>query len=112
MTPWRVGTRVPRHVYRGDEPICTMPTEELAREVVAAMNTYGPTGVASAGSPPVPCAVGGATSSEVERCSCDESLDLRRRLLDIRALVHTHETNSLLRLEVLCRIDAALGGKP
>jgi len=35
---WRVGNKVPRHVYRGNEPIFTAPTEELAAEVVEAMN--------------------------------------------------------------------------
>ena len=36
---WRVGTRVPEHVYLDDKPICTMPSADLARAVVAAMNS-------------------------------------------------------------------------
>jgi hypothetical protein len=36
--PWRVGTRIPEHVYIGDRPLVTMPTAELAALVVTAVN--------------------------------------------------------------------------
>lgn len=35
---WRVGQRVPEHVYIGDRPLVTMPTAELAALVVDAVN--------------------------------------------------------------------------
>jgi hypothetical protein len=38
---WRVGARVPEHVYIGDRPVVTMPTAELAALVVAAVNERG-----------------------------------------------------------------------
>ncbi len=36
--PWRVGKRIPEHVYIGDRPLVTMPTAELAALVVTAVN--------------------------------------------------------------------------
>lgn len=39
--PWRVGTRVPEHIYDGDgKPLVTMPSAELAALVVAAVNAH------------------------------------------------------------------------
>jgi hypothetical protein len=35
---WRVGHRIPEHVYIGDRPLVTMPTAELAALVVTAVN--------------------------------------------------------------------------
>jgi hypothetical protein len=35
---WRVGRRVPRNLYRGDEPIAMLATPELAAEMVALLN--------------------------------------------------------------------------
>lgn len=40
--PWRVGTRIPEHVYIGDRPLVTMPTAELAALVVTAVNGLDP----------------------------------------------------------------------
>jgi hypothetical protein len=40
VEPWRVGTRIPEHVYIGDRPLVTMPTAELAALVVRAVNGY------------------------------------------------------------------------
>lgn len=38
VQPWRVGTRIPEHVYIGDRPLVTMPSPELAALVVEAVN--------------------------------------------------------------------------
>jgi hypothetical protein len=38
---WRVGNRVPEHVYIGDRPLVTMPTAALAALVVDAVNERG-----------------------------------------------------------------------
>lgn len=40
--PWRVGHRVPEHVYIGERPLVTMPTAALAALVVAAVNGLDP----------------------------------------------------------------------
>lgn len=40
--PWRVGHRVPEHIYIGDRPLVTMPTAALAALVVAAVNGLDP----------------------------------------------------------------------
>ncbi len=40
--PWRVGRRIPEHVYIGDRPLVTMPTAELAALVVTAVNGLDP----------------------------------------------------------------------
>jgi hypothetical protein len=37
-TRWRVGRRVPRNIYRDDEPIAMLATPEIAAEIVAGMN--------------------------------------------------------------------------
>jgi hypothetical protein len=36
---WRVGKKVPRNLYRGDEPIAMLATAELAAEIAEGMNT-------------------------------------------------------------------------
>ena len=37
MATWRVGSRVPQHVYRGDTPVCTVPAHTAAY-IVRALN--------------------------------------------------------------------------
>ena len=37
MATWRVGSRVPQHVYRGDTPVCTVPANTAAY-IVRALN--------------------------------------------------------------------------
>ena len=37
MAKWRVGSRVPQHVYRGDTPVCTVPAH-TAEYIVRALN--------------------------------------------------------------------------
>lgn len=36
---WRVGAKVPQHVYLNDKPMFTAPSEEIARSIVQAMNS-------------------------------------------------------------------------
>ncbi len=36
--PWRVGRKVPRNLYRGDEPIAMLATPETAAAMVALLN--------------------------------------------------------------------------
>ncbi len=41
--PWRVGHKVPEHIYDAhDNPLVTMPTPELAALVVGAVNAQAP----------------------------------------------------------------------
>ncbi len=35
---WRVGQQIPRNLYRDDEPIAMLATEELAAELAAKLN--------------------------------------------------------------------------
>jgi len=35
---FRVGRRVPRNIYWGEEPMCMMATEALARQLVELLN--------------------------------------------------------------------------
>ena len=37
MATWRVGSRVPQHVYRDDTPVCTVPAHTAAY-IVRALN--------------------------------------------------------------------------
>lgn len=36
--PWRVGRKVPRNLYRGDEPIAMLATPATAAAMVALLN--------------------------------------------------------------------------
>jgi hypothetical protein len=36
---WRVGRKVPRNLYRGDEPIAMLATAELAQEIAERLNS-------------------------------------------------------------------------
>jgi hypothetical protein len=36
--PWRVGRRVGRNIYRNDRPVCMVESDELAAEMVRALN--------------------------------------------------------------------------
>ena len=38
MNRWRVGRKVPRNIYRDNEPIAMLATPEIAAEIVAGMN--------------------------------------------------------------------------
>lgn len=107
---WRVGTRVPEHVYLDDKPICTMPSADLARAVVAAMNS-GPSSADAeeVPSPRPPASPAGADYSMsnarnttllacalhvLEGCSEDDpnlSLEDRRALQAMMAVVMTGE---------------------
>ena len=39
MATWRVGSRVPQHVYRDDTPVCTVPAHTAAC-IVRALNVF------------------------------------------------------------------------
>lgn len=39
MATWRVGSRVPQHVYRDDTPVCTVPAHTAAY-IVRALNVF------------------------------------------------------------------------
>lgn len=38
MCKWRVGSKVRRNLYRGDEPIAMLATERLAAEIASKLN--------------------------------------------------------------------------
>ena len=38
MSKWRVGRKIGRNLYRGDEPIAMLATEELAQEIADRLN--------------------------------------------------------------------------